>query len=99
MKIYFRLLSFANPIYKYAIPYIIFTILFVVFNTLNLALLAPLLNTLFNQNAGYILPPRPVHFYEVLKALNYYTAVATKEYGIFKVLQLVCLVIITSVLF
>ncbi len=98
MKIYFRLLSFANPIYKYAIPYIIFTILSVVFNTLNLALLAPLLNTLFNQNPGAILPARPEHFYEVLKILNYYTAVATKEYGIFTVLQMVCLVIIISVL-
>jgi ATP-binding cassette, subfamily B, bacterial MsbA len=90
MKIYFRLLSFANPIYKYAIPYI--------FNTLNLALLAPLLNTLFNQNPGSIVPDRPEHFYEVLKILNYYTAVATKEYGIFTVLQMVCLVIIISVL-
>jgi ATP-binding cassette, subfamily B, bacterial MsbA len=98
MKIYFRLLSFANPIYKYAIPYIIFTILSVIFNTLNLALLAPLLNTLFNQNPGSIVPDRPEHFYEVLKILNYYTAVATKEYGIFTVLQMVCLVIIISVL-
>ncbi|MXV13954.1 ABC transporter ATP-binding protein [Hufsiella ginkgonis] len=47
MKTYFRLLSFARPIEKFAIPYAITTILSIIFSTLNLALLAPLLNTLF----------------------------------------------------
>jgi subfamily B ATP-binding cassette protein MsbA len=48
MKTYFRLLSFAKPIEKFAIPYIIFTILTVIFSTLNLVLLAPLLKVIFN---------------------------------------------------
>ena len=47
MKTYFRLLSFAKPIEKYAIPYIICTVITVIFGTLNLALLAPLLQVMF----------------------------------------------------
>jgi subfamily B ATP-binding cassette protein MsbA len=47
MKTYFRLLSFAKPIEKFAIPYILFTLLYVVFSTSVLVLLGPLLSTLF----------------------------------------------------
>jgi subfamily B ATP-binding cassette protein MsbA len=49
MKTYFRILAFAKPLEKFAIPYILTTILAVVFNTLNLALLGPLLQTLFSK--------------------------------------------------
>ena len=52
MKTYFRLLSFAKPIEKFAIPYVIATLFAVVFNTLNLALLIPLLETLFEDSAA-----------------------------------------------
>ena len=52
MKVYFRLLSFAKPIYKYAIPYVLFTLLAILFGTLNLALLAPLLTTLFDHGTS-----------------------------------------------
>ncbi len=51
MKTYFRLLSFAKPIEKFAIPYILYTLLYVVFSTLVYPLLVPLLNTLFSSNA------------------------------------------------
>jgi subfamily B ATP-binding cassette protein MsbA len=47
MKTYFRLLSFAKPIEKFAIPYVICTLLYVVFSTLVFPLLIPLLNLLF----------------------------------------------------
>lgn len=47
MKTYFRLLSFAKPIEKFAIPYIVFTLLYVVFSSLIYPLLIPLMNTLF----------------------------------------------------
>ncbi|MGN7203398.1 ABC transporter ATP-binding protein [Pedobacter sp. SAFR-022] len=47
MKTYFRLLSFAKPIEKFAIPYAIATILAALFNTSLLTLLGPLLETLF----------------------------------------------------
>ena len=60
MKTYFRLLSFAKPIEKFAIPYILFTLLYVFFSTMVLVLLGPLLNTLFSTDhttAEKILPP------------------------------------------
>ena len=50
MKTYFRLLSFAKPIEKFAIPYILYTLLYVIFSSMIYPLLIPLLNTLFNSN-------------------------------------------------
>ena len=97
MKTYFRLLSFARPIEKYAIPYVIFTILSIVFSTLNLALLAPLLTTLFNAESQTVIPAKPEHFYDIFKAFNYYSAVANHRYGIYPTLQIVCLTIVVSV--
>ncbi|MBU0697389.1 MAG: ABC transporter ATP-binding protein/permease [Bacteroidetes bacterium] len=52
MKIYFRLLSFAKPIGKFAFPYFIFTLLYALFNTLVFSLLMPVLNVLFKQQPG-----------------------------------------------
>jgi ATP-binding cassette, subfamily B, bacterial MsbA len=99
MKVYFRLLSFASPIHRYAIPYIIFTFLTIVFSTLNLALLAPLLTTLFNKSQASVIPPKPDNYLDIFKTFNYYASLATSYYGVFITLQLVCLVIVVSVLF
>ncbi|MFN3403730.1 MAG: ABC transporter ATP-binding protein [Cytophagaceae bacterium] len=49
MKLYFRLLKFARPIEKYAIPYVIFTLLSIIFGLLNYTLLIPVFNLLFNE--------------------------------------------------
>ncbi|KAA6439103.1 ABC transporter ATP-binding protein [Dyadobacter flavalbus] len=98
MKTYFRLLSFAQPIAKFAFPYIIFTILGVIFNTLNLALLVPLLSTLFNSSKeGAQLMERP-ESWDVAGMLSYYAQQANIMYGPHGALQLVCGVIVVSVL-
>ncbi len=96
MKTYLRLLSFAKPIEKFAIPYIIATILSVIFNTLNLALLAPLLNTLFNNSAQHIVA-KPSSWLSVIDTFNYYAYRATIEYGINGALKFVCITIVVSV--
>ncbi|MBT0810565.1 ABC transporter ATP-binding protein [Litoribacter ruber] len=98
MKTYFRLLSFAKPIEKFAIPYLIFTLLGVIFNTLNLALLAPLLNTLFSsKDAG---PTRkPESWTDPVGYLNYYAHLANEQFGPYGALKVVCAVIVISVLF
>ncbi len=98
MKTYFRLLSFANPIGKYAFPYILFTLLAVVFGTLNLALLAPLLSTLFKENAVHEIPVKPEHVYDIFKMFNYYSSYASIHYGVYQTLQFVCGAILISVL-
>ncbi|WP_031527190.1 ABC transporter ATP-binding protein [Dyadobacter crusticola] len=99
MKTYFRLLSFAQPIARFAFPYIVCTVLGVIFNTLNLALLAPLLSTLFNNNdEGTALIARPDSWFDVPTALNYFAQQANLEYGAHGALRIVCGVIVISVL-
>src|SRR5690606_10844124 len=98
MNTYFRLLSFAKPIEKYAIPYIILTLLAVVFSTLNLALLAPLLTTLFGQNeASTLVVEKPDSWTDILGNFNYYAEYAYQNYGALEALKLVCIVIVISV--
>lgn len=96
MKTYFRLLSFAKPIEKFAVPYVIATILSVIFNTLNLALLAPLLNTLFNKNTQHVVE-KPASWLSVIDTFNYYAYRATVDYGINGALKFVCITIVVSV--
>ncbi|MDB4924351.1 ABC transporter ATP-binding protein [Mucilaginibacter sp.] len=99
MKTYFRLLSFAKPIEKFAIPYIITTIFSVIFSTLNLALLAPLLQTLFSdkQTGIVALGPRPSAF-NIMDTFNYYVQYMLNNYGKWGTLQFVCATIIVSAL-
>ena len=52
MKTYFRLLSFAKPIEKFAIPYIIATLFAIIFNTFLFTLLGPLMQALFLSDSG-----------------------------------------------
>ncbi|RPD38236.1 ABC transporter ATP-binding protein [Chitinophaga barathri] len=97
MKTYFRLLSFAKPIGRYAVPYILFTLISVVFGTLNLALVAPLLTTLFDKEAK-VNPEPPTSSFNVIDNLNYYAAKFNSTIGLEKTLLWVCGVIILSVL-
>lgn len=96
MKTYFRLLSFAKPIGKYAIPYIICTLITVVFSTLNLALLAPLLHTLFHTGSAEVVV-RPDQWHDVLGYFNFYAYQANVKYGAYGALQWVSVAIIISV--
>jgi len=98
MKTYFRLLLFAKPIEKFAIPYIIFTIFGVIFNTLNLALLAPLLNTLFNNSSAGEAVTKPQNWLDLIKVFNYYAYQANLTYGAYGALKFVCATIVISVL-
>ena len=101
MKTYFRLLSFAKPIEKFAIPYVIATTLAIFFNTFNFALLSPLLTTLFptpeiTQNIGVV--TRPASFFDFLGKFREYVAYAKDNYGEMGTLKIVCAVIFVSVL-
>ena len=95
MKTYFRLLSFAKPIEKFAIPYVFTTLFSVIFSTLNLALLIPLLNSFYSKEPDAIAPP--AHWYEFVKEFNYYSHMAKLNYGREGALEFVCIIIITSV--
>jgi subfamily B ATP-binding cassette protein MsbA len=99
MKTYFRLLSFAKPIEKFAIPYIISTIFSVIFSTLNLALLAPLLQTLFSDKQRHFvkLGPQPA-LVNVMGSFKYYVQYMLNNYGPWGTLQFVCGTIVISAL-
>lgn len=97
MKTYFRLLSFAKPIEKFALPYIFTTILSIIFNTLNLALLAPLLETLFFQNGKSKVLTAPTSSWDIMGQFRYYIQIAIEQYGTWGALQIVCACIIGSV--
>ncbi|MBD1428397.1 ABC transporter ATP-binding protein [Sphingobacterium litopenaei] len=102
MKTYFRLLSFAKPIEKYAIPYIICTLITVVFGTLNLALLVPLLQVLFkgtgdiNIQAQSIVE-KPGSWLDFGDWFTYYADRLYYDLGPYEALKYVCVVIIVSV--
>ena len=102
MKTYFRLLSFANPIGKYAVPYIICTIITVVFGTLNLALLVPLLQVLFKGTGDIKVETNPIierpdSMTDLGGWFTYYADKLYYDLGPFEALQYVCIVIVLSV--
>jgi subfamily B ATP-binding cassette protein MsbA len=100
MKTYFRLLSFAKPIEKFAIPYIIATLLAVFFNTFNFTLLAPLLDTLFSSSTigAHHLINKAASDFDFLSKFNNYIGNSILTNGKNKTLQIVCAVILSSVL-
>jgi len=98
MKTYFRLLSFAKPIEKFAIPYFIYTVFSILFNTLNFGLLIPLLSTLFDKDSAHMVVLESPKGYDVLKYFSYYTQQASMHYGIYGALQRVCTILLISVL-
>lgn len=50
MNTYWRLIGFAKPLEKYAIPYFFYMIFYALFNTLNFAMIMPILDTIFNTD-------------------------------------------------
>lgn len=99
MKTYFRLLSFAKPIEKFAIPYVIATILSIIFGTLNLALLVPLFETLIpSENNAASLTTTATSAFDITGQLRNFVATSKIENGDQRTLTYVCLVIVASVL-
>ena len=104
MKTYFRLLSFAKPFEKFAIPYIIVTLLSIIFNTLNLALLAPLLQTLFSASktngiAAEQVVAKPSSWLDIMSTFKYYVQYMIDRYQPLGALEFVCGTIVISVIF
>lgn len=102
MKTYFRLLSFAKPIEKYAIPYIICTLITVLFGTLNLALLVPLLQVLFKGTGDVDLEGpaeivKPESWTDLGNWFTYYADSLYYDLGPYEALKYVCIVIVISV--
>ncbi|UKT63818.1 ABC transporter ATP-binding protein [Pedobacter mucosus] len=97
MKTYFRLLSFAKPIEKFAIPYVVATLFAIIFNTFLFTLLGPLLETLFINDA-------PTSLSKVSSSIDFmgqfseYIRHAIDIYGKTETLKIVCVIIVFTVL-
>ena len=102
MKTYFRLLSFAKPIEKFAIPYVIATLLSILFGTFNLALLSPLFETLLNANKPAVksnsLTDKATESFSLLAKLREVVNDSIAKNSIEKTLFYVCVIIVISVL-
>ena len=100
MKTYFRLLSFAKPIEKFAIPYLFTTIFSVIFNTFNLVLVIPLLDTIFYNKKGTVTLAPTGHIpsmFQLLDYFKYYMNYFIYYHGPWGALQFVCIITIISV--
>lgn len=98
MKTYFRLLTFAKPIEKFAIPYILTTILAIFFNTFNFALLSPLLETLFAGDGKPSLQQKLTGSLDILGKFREFINNSIATEGKIDTLIMVCGVILASVL-
>lgn len=100
MKTYFRLLSFAKPIEKFAIPYVIVTLLAVLFGTLNLTLLVPLFDTLLPSNAPSTLSSvsSASSAFDITGQFSDFVKHSIQVNGRAETLNYVCIIIVVSVL-
>lgn len=96
MNTYFRLLGFAKPIGKYALPYALLMVLATFFGTMNLALLAPLLTALFAETSDTI-PQKPDSFTDLMAWMDYLTRSIQSDLGAMEALKWICIAIVVSV--
>ena len=101
MKTYLRLLGFASPLSRYAVPYFFYSVLHALFNTFTYTMIIPIIGTLFSE--GYVFTPT----YEfpaialnnecLNSALNYfYTLAFGEEYRVTWLLALLSGILIAS---
>ncbi|MFR9650092.1 MAG: ABC transporter ATP-binding protein [Rikenellaceae bacterium] len=103
-KTYRKLLQFAKPIEKYAVPYFFFAILYALFNSLNYAMIAPIMSTLFDEEftfrAQYSLPEFSFSGETFTAYLNYfYTMVFGEQFSMQMMLMLLAVVVVFMSLF
>lgn len=104
-KTYIRLLGFANPFAKYAVPYFFYALFYAFFNTFNYVMIIPLLKTMFSE--GYTFTP--VYTFPALdslseqtfnQAVNFiYTYIFGEEFRMTHILGLLASLLITMNLF
>lgn len=103
MKTYLRILSFAKPYRRYIPQYLVFAILSILFGLINLTMLIPLFEVLFDQvdegskQQMQSLPDFQFSIDYVLGLFNYYFSQVINTYGKVGALIFVCSIIVISV--
>ncbi len=105
MNTYLRILSYAKPWRRFVPGYLIFSILAVAFSVMNMALLIPMLEVIFETTDMAELSksasiPEITFSVDYLKQVfNYYMFQVIQEYGKFGSLIYVCIIVILSFAF
>lgn len=98
LKIYMRLLGFARPIQKYAIPYFFYSLLYALFNSLTFLLIMPILKTMFDADYTFVyvekLPPLAFNQEYLTALFNFTYSHLFNEYNPENVLLLLAIVTI-----
>ena len=99
LKTYLRLLNFAKPISRYAVPYFFFAALHAVFNTFNYAMIMPILNAMFSEGYDfqptYEMPELSFKGAVLQQWLNYfYTITFGTEWKVTNVLMMLAVILI-----
>ena len=102
LKIYMRLLGFARPIQKYAIPYFFYSLLYALFNSLTFLLIMPILKTMFDADYTFVyvekLPPLAFNQEYLTALFNFTYSHLFNEYNPENVLLLAIVTIFVSLL-
>ena len=97
-KIYMRLLGFARPIRKYAIPYFFYSLFYALFNSLTFLLIMPILKTMFDADYTFVyvekLPPLAFNQEYLTALFNFTYSHLFNEYNPETVLLLLAIVTI-----
>ena len=97
-KIYMRLLGFARPIRKYAIPYFFYSLFYALFNSLTFLLIMPNLKTMFDADYTFVyvekLPPLAFNQEYLTALFNFTYSHLFNEYNPENVLLLLAIVTI-----
>ena len=97
-KTYMRLLGFARPIKKYAIPYFFYSLFYALFNSLTFMLIIPILNTMFDANYSFEyvekLPPLELNQDYLATLFNFAYSHIFEQYDRQNVLMLLAIVAI-----
>ena len=101
MKTYMRLLEFASPLSRYAVPYFFYSLLHAIFNTLTYTMIMPIVGTLFSEGYRFA----PVYEFPAIslneeclnQVLNYaYTSLFGAEFRVTWLLALLSAILIAS---
>ena len=102
MKIFFRILSYAQNIVPKLVYFFLFSILGIIFGAFNIVLVIPMLKVLFNQGQKVVsvpeLPPFKFSSDYLVEVFNHYFLGIIRDHGSLDALLFVCALIVACVI-
>ncbi len=102
MKIFLRILTYANTIARRLGFFFLYSILGIIFGAFNIVLVIPMLKTLFNQTKGVVdVPPLPSFELStdyIIDAFTHYYLLIIRDYGQLNALLFICSLIVACVI-